>query len=98
MIRVVYTPRFQRELRRIVGTIASDNVSAADAFVEQLERYCALLATTPAMGPLRPEVGRNVRYLGMGNYLVFYRWSPKQEQVVILSVWHGRRRLPHLQG
>jgi len=36
MIRVFYTPRLRRELRRIVETIASDNPSAASKFVEEL--------------------------------------------------------------
>jgi len=97
MIRVVYTPRFRRELRKIVGTIAGENELAASAFVEELEHNCSLLATTPAMGRLRPDVGRDVRYLGTGNYLVFYRWKPEHERVDILSVWHGRRRLPRRQ-
>jgi len=98
MIRVVYTARFRRELGKIVERIATDNETAAYAFVEQLERCCALLARTPAMGRLRPEVGRDVRYLGVGNYLVFYRWIPAQECVAIICVWHGRRRLPRLRG
>lgn len=73
MIRVVYTPKLRRELLQIVETIALDNVFAANRFVKRLEHLCSLLATTPEMGPLRPEVGRNVRSLGFGNYLVFYR-------------------------
>jgi plasmid stabilization system protein ParE len=74
MIHVVYTRRLRHELSQIIETIARDNVPAADAFVARPEHICSLLATTPAMGPLRPVVGRDVRSLVMGNYLVFYRW------------------------
>jgi toxin ParE1/3/4 len=98
MIRVVYTSRVRRELLEIVKTIARDNEPAADAFVDRLNHLCSLLAIAPAMGPLRPKIGRNVRSLGLGNYLIFYRWNSELERVDILSVWHGRRRLPRLQG
>jgi toxin ParE1/3/4 len=98
MIRVVYAPRLQRELGRIVDTIAIDNAPAADRFVAELEHLCSLLATTPAMGPLRSQVGRNVRTLSLGNYLIFYRWHSDADRVDILSIRHGRRRLPRLRG
>jgi plasmid stabilization system protein ParE len=98
MIRVVYTSRLRRELLQIVKTIARDNTPAAGEFVIQLEHLCSLLAITPAMGPLRPKVGLNVRSLGLGNYLIFYRWNSELERVDILSVWHGRRRFPRLRG
>jgi toxin ParE1/3/4 len=98
MIRVAYTRRVRRELQQIVETISVENTTAANAFVDRLEHLCSLLAVTPAMGRLRPEVGRNVRSLGLGNYLIFYRWRSEQEEVDVLSLWHGRRRLPRLRG
>jgi toxin ParE1/3/4 len=98
MIRVTYTRRLRRELHEIVDTIARDNAPAAEAFVDRLDRLCSLLAVAPAMGRLRPEVGPNIRSIGLGNYLVFYRWHAEAQRVDILSVWHGRRRLPSISG
>ena len=98
MIRIIYTRRVQPELRQIAETIAHDNVSAANRFVKELEHVCSLLAITPEMGPLRPKIGRNVRSLGVGSYLIYYRWHAEQERVEILTAWHGRRRPPRLRG
>src|SRR5712692_2532031 len=98
MTRVIYTPRARRDLIRIVETIAIDNQRAALAFASKLEHHCSLLATTPEMGRERPEIGRGVRSLVQGNYLIFYRWSRQSDRVDILCVRHSRRRLPRLGG
>jgi toxin ParE1/3/4 len=98
MTRVVYTPRARRDLIRIVETIASDNRRAAIAFASRLERHCSLLATVPEMGRERPEIGRGVRSLVQGNYLIFYRWNLQHDRVDILCVRHSQRKLPRLGG
>lgn len=98
MIRVAYTRRLRREIHEIVDTIAGDNAPPAIAFVNRLDRLCSLLTVTPAMGRLRPEIGPDVRSIGLGNYLVFYRWHAEARRVDILSIWHSRRRLPNLTG
>ena len=98
MIRVIYTPKARRDLIRIIETIAIDNRQAANAFARRLEHHCSLLAKTPEMGRMRPEVGPAVRSLVEGSYLIFYRWVADRDRVDILCVWHGRRRLPRLRG
>ena len=96
MTRVSYSPRAQRELIGIIERIAVDNPGAANAFASRVEHQCSLLANHPEMGRRRPEIGPDVRSLVRGNYLVFYRWKPEGDQIVILSVRHGSRRLPRL--
>jgi toxin ParE1/3/4 len=76
MIRVIYTPRARRDLIRIIETIAIDNRQAANAFARRLEHHCSLLAKTPEMGRMRPEVGPAVRSLVEGSYLIFIDGSP----------------------
>jgi toxin ParE1/3/4 len=95
-MKIVYSRRALRELERIARTIALDNQRAADEFVAFLEHRCALLATTPEMGPARPEIGRSIRSLVHGNYSIFYRLKPEIGAAVIVSVWHSRRRPPRL--
>ena len=82
-MRVAYSGRARREVERIARTIAADNPRAADDFVEQLEHRCSLLSTSPQMGPVRPNIGRNVRSLVQGNYSVFYRLNPKRSEALI---------------
>lgn len=96
-MRVIFSPRSLQELTRISKHIADDNPRAADEFINQLEHRCSLLAGTPEMGGARPDIGRSVRALIHGNYLVFYRIRRDEEQVIILSVWHSRRRPPRLR-
>jgi toxin ParE1/3/4 len=96
MTRVLYTPRARRDLIGIVETIARDSPRAAEAFRLGLEHHCSLLSTTPRMGRERPEIGTNIRSLVEGNYLIFYRFDLDADQVEILRVWHGRRRLPRI--
>jgi toxin ParE1/3/4 len=96
MTRVTYSARARRELIKIIETIAVDNPRIANAFASQLEHHCSLLANHPEMGRARPEIGAEVRSLVRGNYLVFYRWKRERDQVVILCVRHGSRRLPWL--
>jgi len=98
MTHVVYTPRARRDVIRIVERIAIEDRNAAIKFARQLEHHCSLLASTPSMGRLRPEVGLGVRSLVEGSYLVFYHWRIDEDQVDILHVRHGSRRLPRLLG
>jgi toxin ParE1/3/4 len=93
MSQVVYTQRARRDLLQI----AVDDPGAARVFEWRLRRHCSLLATTPEMGRQRPEIGRHVRSLVQGNYLIFYRWLPQVDRIDILRIWHGRRRLPRLE-
>jgi len=95
-MQVAYSGRALREVERIARAIAADNPRAADEFVAKLEHCCSLLSTAPEMGPVRPNIGRNVRSLVQGNYSIFYRLNPKRNEALILSVWHSRRRPPRL--
>ncbi|HEY7296480.1 MAG TPA: type II toxin-antitoxin system RelE/ParE family toxin [Xanthobacteraceae bacterium] len=97
MTRVVYATKAKRDVIRIVERIAVEDPNAATKFARRIEHHCSLLATSPAMGRKRPDVGIAVRSLVQGSYLVFYRWSIEDDLVEILHVRHGKRRLPQLR-
>jgi toxin ParE1/3/4 len=97
MTRVVYSRRARREIVHVVEGIAADNPSAARAFENDLSRHISLLAGSPEMGRLRPDVGSAIRSLTHGNYLIFYHYARAADRVDILCVRHGRRRLPQLE-
>jgi toxin ParE1/3/4 len=96
MIEVFFSTRAQSDLRTLVERIAADNPLAANSFAAQVEHHCSLLAVTPAMGRMRPNVGPGVRSLVEGNYLIFYRHVAHRHRVDILRIWHGRQRLPRI--
>jgi toxin ParE1/3/4 len=85
----------RRDILAIIDRISDDNPAAAAAVYEAYEHSLELLKTTPAMGRLyRTDDPRlaNIRVLSLHryhNYLIFYRHSG--EQVEVLHIWHGAR-------
>ncbi|MAD38645.1 MAG: hypothetical protein CMO30_15465 [Tistrella sp.] len=61
----------------------------SDALVNGIHRRLDQLTRHPYSGMLREDIGPGIRHLLAGRYLVFYRVTPKQ--VEILRVLHGRR-------
>ena len=90
-IRVWRHPKAQDDLLEIWLYIAKDNVSAADRLLDRIASKCARLADFPEIGPAREDIGRDVRALTVGNYLVLYRAS--KERVDVVRVVHGARDL-----
>lgn len=52
------------------------------------------LAEYPLLGPARPDIAPDLRYLVSGNYLVLYR--VRSESVEVVRVLHGARNLKAL--
>jgi toxin ParE1/3/4 len=90
-IRVWRHPKAQDDLLEIWLHIAKDNVAAADRLLDRIASRCAGLADFPEIGPAREDIGRGVRVLTVGNYLVLYRAN--RERVDIVRVVHGARDL-----
>ena len=83
--------RAQRDLVDIRDFIAQDNPPRAVTFVAELVEHFGRLAEQPAIGRARPEMGRGIRSMPHGRYVIFYR--PRQDGVSVYRVIHGSRDL-----
>ncbi len=88
------TAQAEEDLIEIWLYIAKDNANAADAVLSKIEEGFARLALNPEIGPARPDIAADLRYLVAGNYVVLYRLQGAEVQVV--RVAHAARRLPDL--
>ena len=59
-----------------------------------LNEKIGLLADHPLLGPARPDIAPDLRYLISDNYLLLYRVLP--ESVEIVRALHGARNLSAL--
>ncbi|MBS0207595.1 MAG: type II toxin-antitoxin system RelE/ParE family toxin [Planctomycetes bacterium] len=79
-----------RDLDEIVRYIARDNLSATLAWLDEVERLFALLATQPEMGHVfRARRLGLVRRHVIGNYVIYFR--PEATGIEVLRVIHGAR-------
>ena len=79
------------DLRSIVDYISDFNPNAAHRLVDRLEDRWELLATQPRSGPLRPDLGIELRQVVVGEYLSIYR--VEGDDVEIIRVLHGHRNI-----
>jgi toxin ParE1/3/4 len=91
-MRVRYTATALSETEEIISYIAEHNRSAAVAVRERIERTIALLAEIPEMAQLTDEPGVRKLPLRSYPYVIFY--TVNGDELVILHVRHGARRLP----
>lgn len=84
------------DLDEIWLSIASDNMDAADRFVDELHELLQKLLDFPAMGAERDDILPSVRSFPYGrNYLVFYRSMPYG--IAVLRIVYGGRDLQALE-
>ena len=72
--------------------IASDNVTAADGFIDKLIGKFQTLATQPGIGRARDELAESLRSFPVGNYVIFYR--AMQDGIEVVRVLSGFRDIP----
>jgi len=89
--RLDFTAEAENDLLDIWNYIAEDNPRAADRILRTIGETCARLAENPGLGPARPEIAADLRYLPTGNYLIFYRQIPEGTEIV--RVLHGARNI-----
>jgi toxin ParE1/3/4 len=89
MSRVFYRARAAADLREIRVYIAADNPAAADRLLDKLEKACATLAAFPASGQARPDLGKDLRYRPVENYVILYCIA--EDGVDIVRIMHGAR-------
>jgi toxin ParE1/3/4 len=84
----------EADLAEIWLHIALDDPDAADALLDRFESLAKLLASSPAIGRRRPELGRDLRSFPTGHYLLFYR--PSATGIELVRVVHAARDVPNL--
>ncbi|HEY0106394.1 MAG TPA: type II toxin-antitoxin system RelE/ParE family toxin [Rhizomicrobium sp.] len=91
-MKVVWSPRAERDLDDIWEYIAADNVDAADRILERLRTVSDLLADHPHIGRAG-RVGDTREFVVTGTpYLLIYRVGPAR--IDIAYVLRGARKWP----
>lgn len=89
-MNVVFSDEAEHDLEQIADYIAKDNPRRALSFIIELRGKCESLSETAASFPLMPRYERyGIRRRIHGNYLVFYRVTA--DQVQIIHIMHGAR-------
>jgi toxin ParE1/3/4 len=92
--RCDFSRRAETDVEAIGDYIARDSPRRAVSFVRELrDRWCTI-ASSPLAAPLRPELGKGVRMVVFGDYLIFYRHA--RGRVIIDRVLHGARHVQRL--
>ncbi len=96
MGQVFRTRQAEEDLLEIWLYIAEQSVDAADSLLGLIEEKCSVLAATPLLGAICPEIAPELRYLVVGNYVIYYRVD--QNRPTVVRVLHGARDIVTLFG
>jgi toxin ParE1/3/4 len=88
------SPQAFRDLDDIAAYIGLDNPQAALRFLDSLENRFHLLAASPGIGRLRPDLGTGIQGFPVDDYVIFYRQLAAGIEVV--RVLHGARDIDNL--
>jgi len=80
--KIYRTPRCRQDLIDIWTYIAADNEQAADRLPDRIDESLIRLADFPELGRQRPELGKALRSLPVGRYIIYYRPISKGLEVV----------------
>ena len=95
-MKVIWTPRAQQRLQEIHDYIALDQPANAVRWVARVLDRSDQIGEQPRSGRIVPEYQRDaIRELLEGDYRLIYRI--RKQQVDVLTVRHGARRLPSLK-
>ena len=94
MIRYRLSRQSRSDLDDIWLYIASDNLAAADRFIDELMGKFRKLATEPGIGRTREELAEALRSFPVGNYVIFYR--AMQDGIEVVRVLSGSRDIPRV--
>jgi toxin ParE1/3/4 len=81
----------ERDIEEIGDFIARDNPRSAVTFITGLRDRCRHIAELPRAAPLRPGLGKGVRCIVFGGYLIFYIVHVRVLEV--RRVLHGARNI-----
>ena len=91
---ITVTKQAKQDLIEIWVYVADNNPTAADKLLDTLNKKIGMLSDHPLLGPARPDIAPDLRYLISGNYLILYRVH--RDSVEIVRVLHGARNLSAL--
>lgn len=86
--QVIFSPRSEQDLRRIVKDVAKDDPAAAERVGLALIRTAEELARSPYLGTVMRQRA-NARFVPFGPYLVIYRTHQRGAMVRVLRFWQG---------
>jgi toxin ParE1/3/4 len=89
MARIIRAPAAESDAVEIWSYIAEDNPDAADRLLDRIDRMFHAIAAQPQLGKRVEELAPNLRFVPIGNYLIFYR--PAKDRVEIVRLLHGAR-------
>lgn len=92
MTPVQITARAKVDLEDIWFAIAIERPRAAQRVLSEITSRFRTLSENPEIGRLRTELGRGIRCLNVGSYIVFY--EVHDELVSVLRILHGARDIP----
>jgi len=93
-MKLRYTERAIADLEEIRSYIARDNPSAAVAVGNRIERAIGLLENFPHLGRPGRVGGTRVLQVARTPYAVYYKIDQSHDEVAIVHIRHGRRRVP----
>lgn len=88
------SPQAFRDLDDIAAYIGLDNPQAALRFLDSLEKRFHLLAASPGIGRLRPDLGAGIHGFPVDGYVILYRQV--STGIEIVRVLHGARDIEAL--
>ena len=89
MLKVVRESHAKADLVDIWLYVASDNLTAADRLMDEIETAFAMLAAQPNAGRSRPELAASLRSIPVGAYAIFYR--PTETRIEVVRVLSSYR-------
>jgi plasmid stabilization system protein ParE len=96
----LFTPEAELDLIAIWSYIARENVEAANRVESEIYLACAVLASTPYAGHIRPDMtSLPVRFWTLprfSRYIIVY--DPVSDPLQILRILHGATDLPRQLG
>ncbi len=92
-MKIIWSPLAIERAKEIVDYITQDKPSAAEKWIEIVFSKVEVLASSPEIGRIVPEVENpRFREIIYGNYRIVYRIDKKQ--ISILTIRHGAQILP----
>lgn len=92
--KIEWTIRSLNDLHDIYGFIARDSSRYAQIQIENIQNAVSKLASFPLMGRKVSEFPHlPYREILVGDFRVIYRFEEEQNQVIVMSIVHGRRLL-----
>ncbi len=94
MTSLVLTSLAQNDLAFILDDLVlKAGLPVAMRYAADFDRLFARLETFPESGALRIKLGRDVRIGTVAPYVVIYRFPIGTDEVAIVRIVHGRRRI-----